>query len=58
MRPQSSIYSAEQQPIITAMENTTQTNKPMIIATDSLCLLLAALETDGLETRKRGISGD
>jgi hypothetical protein len=37
-----SIYSAEQQAIITAIENTTRTNKPMIIVTDSLSSLLAA----------------
>jgi hypothetical protein len=42
MRSQSSIYSAEQQAIITAIENTTQTNKLTIIATDSLSSLLAA----------------
>jgi hypothetical protein len=42
MRSQSSIYSAEQQAIIMAMESTTQTNKPKIIATDSLSSLLAA----------------
>jgi ribonuclease HI len=44
MRSQSSIYSAEQQAIITAMESTTRTNKPTIIATamDSLSSLLAA----------------
>jgi hypothetical protein len=42
MGPQSSIYSADPQAIITAMENTTQTNKPTITATDSLSTLLAA----------------
>jgi hypothetical protein len=42
MRPQSSIYSAEQQAIITALENTTQTSKPSTISTDSLSTLLAA----------------
>jgi ribonuclease HI len=42
MRPQCSIYSAEQQAIITAMENTTRTHKPTAIATDSLSSLLAA----------------
>jgi ribonuclease HI len=42
MRPQSSIFSAEQQVIITALENTTQTRKPTVIATDSLSSLLAA----------------
>jgi hypothetical protein len=42
MRFQSSIYSAEQHAIITAMESTTRTNKPTIIATDSLSSLLAA----------------
>jgi ribonuclease HI len=41
MIPQFSIYSAEQQAIITAMENTTWTNKPTIIVTDSLSTLLA-----------------
>jgi hypothetical protein len=41
MRSQSSIYSAEQQAIITAMENTTQTNKPTIMATGFLSSLLA-----------------
>jgi ribonuclease HI len=42
MRPQSSIYSAEQQAIITALKNITQTSKPMAISTDSLSTLLAA----------------
>jgi ribonuclease HI len=42
MRPQSSIYSAEQQEIITALENFTQTSKPTAISTDSLSTLLAA----------------
>jgi ribonuclease HI len=42
MRPQSSIFSAEQQAIITPLENTTQTRKPTVIATDSLSTLLAA----------------
>jgi hypothetical protein len=42
MRFQSSIYSAEQQAIIMAMESTTQTNKPKITATDFLSSLLAA----------------
>jgi ribonuclease HI len=42
MRSQSSIYSAEQQAIITAMESTTRTNKPTIVATDSLSSLLVA----------------
>jgi ribonuclease HI len=42
MRSQSSIYSAEQQAIIMAMESTTRTNKPTIIATDSLSSLLGA----------------
>jgi ribonuclease HI len=42
MRSQSSIYSAEQQAIITTMENTTRRNKPTIIAMDSLSSLLAA----------------
>jgi ribonuclease HI len=41
MRSQSWINSAEQQAIITAIESTTITNKPMIIA-DSLSSLLAA----------------
>jgi hypothetical protein len=41
-KSQSLIYSAEQQAIITAMESTTQTNEPTIIATDSLSSLLAA----------------
>jgi hypothetical protein len=44
MRPQSSIYSAEQQAIITAMENTTPTHKPTIIVTDSFSSLLPASE--------------
>jgi ribonuclease HI len=35
-RSQSSIYSSKQQAIITAMESTTRTNEPIIIATDSL----------------------
>jgi ribonuclease HI len=35
-------YSAEQQAIITALENTTQTSKPTAISTDSLSTLLAA----------------
>jgi hypothetical protein len=42
MKTQSSIYSVEQQAIITAMESTTRTSKPTIIATDSLSSLLAA----------------
>jgi ribonuclease HI len=42
MRPQFSIYSAEQQAIITALENITQTSKPTAISTDSLSTLLAA----------------
>jgi ribonuclease HI len=42
MRPQSSIYSAEQQAIITALENITQTSKLTAISTDSLSTLLAA----------------
>jgi ribonuclease HI len=42
MRPHSSIYSAEQQAIITALEYTTQTSKPTAISTDSLSTLLAA----------------
>jgi hypothetical protein len=42
MRSQSSIYSAEQQAIITAMKSTTPTNKPTITAMDSLSSLLAA----------------
>jgi ribonuclease HI len=42
MRSQSSIYSAEQQAIITAMESTTRKNKSSILATDSLSSLLAA----------------
>jgi hypothetical protein len=42
MRPQSSIYIAEQHAIITVIENTTRTNKPTIIATNSLSSLLAA----------------
>jgi hypothetical protein len=42
MRPQSSIYSAEQLAIITALENISQTSKPMAISTDSLSTLLAA----------------
>jgi hypothetical protein len=45
LRSQSSIYSAKQQAIITAMESTTRTNKLTIIA-------------DGPGTQKRGISGD
>jgi ribonuclease HI len=42
MRSQSSIYSAEQQAIITALENTTQTSKPTAISNDSLSTLLTA----------------
>jgi hypothetical protein len=42
MRSHSSIYSVEQQAIITAIESTTQTDKPTIIAMDSLSSLLAA----------------
>jgi hypothetical protein len=42
MRSQSSIYSAVQQAIKTAMESTTRTNKPTIIATGFLSSLLAA----------------
>jgi ribonuclease HI len=42
MRSQFSIYSAEQQAIITAMESTTRTNEPTIIVTDSLSSLFAA----------------
>jgi ribonuclease HI len=38
----SSIYSEEQQAIITAIEKTTLTNKLTIIVTDSLSSLLAA----------------
>jgi ribonuclease HI len=44
MRSQTSIhrlYSAEQQTIITPMKSTTRTNKPTILATDSLSSLLA-----------------
>jgi ribonuclease HI len=41
-RSQSSIYSAKQQAIIKAMESTTRTNEPTIIALDSLNSLLAA----------------
>jgi ribonuclease HI len=42
MRSQSSIYSAEHQAMITVMESTTRTNKPTIIATDSLSSLFTA----------------
>jgi ribonuclease HI len=42
MRPQSSICSAAQQEIITALQNITQTSKPTAISTDSLSTLLAA----------------
>jgi hypothetical protein len=42
MRSETPIYSSEQEAIITAMENTTRTHKPTIIATDSLTSLLAA----------------
>jgi hypothetical protein len=48
--------SAEQQAIITALENTTQTSKPTAISTDSL--IRQHLETDGPGTRKQGISGN
>jgi hypothetical protein len=50
MRSQSSIYSAEQQAIITAMESTTRTNKPTIIAMDFLSSLLAASGNRWAET--------
>jgi hypothetical protein len=56
IRPQFSIYSAEQQAIITAMEDRTRTNNPTIIALDSLSSLLAA--SGNRWTRKRGISED
>jgi ribonuclease HI len=42
MRPQSTIYTAEQQAIITALEGTTQTIKPTAISTDSLSTLVPA----------------
>jgi hypothetical protein len=57
-RSQSSIYSAEQQAIITAMENTIRTKKPTIIATDSLSALLAAFGNRWTRNPKRGIAGD
>jgi hypothetical protein len=43
MRPQSTIYSAEKQAIITALENITQTSKPTAISTDSISTLLSSI---------------
>jgi hypothetical protein len=52
MRPQSSICSGEQQAIITALENTTQTSKPTAISTDSLSSIWKQMDPEPENIRK------